>query len=543
MTLILSGTDGLSDVDGSAATPAIRGTDPNTGIFFPATDTIAFAEGGVEVMRIDSAGQTKFSYNAVIEVTDNTNAALRITQLGTGNALLVEDSTNPDSSPFVIDASGRIIDGYTTTTTVLDPSGVARTPQLQIHGSTLSGASQSVTNWASSGTSYSGLFISKSKSGVIGTQGVVASGDIIGGIQFSGDDGTNFIPTALISSSVDGTPGTNDMPGRLVFSTTADGASTPTERMRINSSGNLGLGTASLTNAAFRNSVNITGSTTSYAMFVDSEVQSGVTTNAVYFTTSAKTAATSFTVTDLRHYSAVQSTFGAGSTVTNQYGFRAESTLIGATNNYGFYGNIAAASGRYNFYAAGTAQNYFAGTVQTGSTIGVGGATPSTSGAGITFPATQSASSDANTLDDYEEGTWTPAIAGGTTAGTYTYEAARTGGRYTKVGNFVTIWGVVRIATITSAGTGTLNITGLPFTAGSNISASWGNSDAIMVNMYAAGVNASATSYPPPIMGSLSSGATSFQTASFGKNYQISTVIGSLSAADWIYQITGSYTV
>ena len=56
MTLILSGTDGLSDVDGSAATPAIRGTDTNTGIFFPAADTIGFSEGGVESARFDSSG-------------------------------------------------------------------------------------------------------------------------------------------------------------------------------------------------------------------------------------------------------------------------------------------------------------------------------------------------------------------------------------------------------------------------------------------------------------------------------------------------------
>ena len=56
MSLILSGTDGLSDIDGTAATPAIRGTDANTGIFFPAADTIAFSEGGVEAMRIDSSG-------------------------------------------------------------------------------------------------------------------------------------------------------------------------------------------------------------------------------------------------------------------------------------------------------------------------------------------------------------------------------------------------------------------------------------------------------------------------------------------------------
>jgi hypothetical protein len=61
MTLILSGTNGLSDIDGSAATPAIRGTDANTGIFFPAADTIAFSEGGVESMRLDSSANLQFN--------------------------------------------------------------------------------------------------------------------------------------------------------------------------------------------------------------------------------------------------------------------------------------------------------------------------------------------------------------------------------------------------------------------------------------------------------------------------------------------------
>ena len=56
MTLILSGTDGLSDVDGSAATPAIRGTDANTGIYFPGADRIGFAEGGVQVGEFDASG-------------------------------------------------------------------------------------------------------------------------------------------------------------------------------------------------------------------------------------------------------------------------------------------------------------------------------------------------------------------------------------------------------------------------------------------------------------------------------------------------------
>jgi hypothetical protein len=96
------------------------------------------------------------------------------------------------------------------------------------------------------------------------------------------------------------------------------------------------------------------------------------------------------------------------------------------------------------------------------STIGVGAATPSASGAGITFPATQSASSDANTLDDYEEGTWTPVIIGKTTAGTGTYSQQI--GRYTKIGNTVRIY--FAVAWSAHTGTGTTAVTGFPFTSG-----------------------------------------------------------------------------
>ena len=95
--------------------------------------------------------------------------------------------------------------------------------------------------------------------------------------------------------------------------------------------------------------------------------------------------------------------------------------------------------------------------------IGLGGATPS-SGIGITFPATQSASSDANTLDDYEEGTWTPTIAGSTTAGTASYSAQ--GARYTKIGRVVYVETYLRWSGGT--GTGNLQILGLPFTSASS---------------------------------------------------------------------------
>ena len=83
---------------------------------------------------------------------------------------------------------------------------------------------------------------------------------------------------------------------------------------------------------------------------------------------------------------------------------------------------------------------------------------------GIKFPATQVASTDANTLDDYEEGTFTPVIRGSTTAGTYELNTSFDDGFYQKVGRVVTVRVVVALAgSITAGGTGDYVISGLPF--------------------------------------------------------------------------------
>ena len=95
------------------------------------------------------------------------------------------------------------------------------------------------------------------------------------------------------------------------------------------------------------------------------------------------------------------------------------------------------------------------------STIGVGGATASASGSGISFPATQSASSDANTLDDYEEGTWTPTVQGSSTNGTGTYTTQQ--GTYTKIGNIVKFQ--AEIAWTAHTGSGQLEVGNYPFTS------------------------------------------------------------------------------
>jgi hypothetical protein len=110
-----------------------------------------------------------------------------------------------------------------------------------------------------------------------------------------------------------------------------------------------------------------------------------------------------------------------------------------------------------------------------GRNLGLGNTSPSTSGTGITFPATQSASSNANTLDDYEEGTFTPVIAGSTTTGTGTYNVYGQVGVYVKIGNLVKVQ--IRLNWSAHTGSGDMSVTGLPFNSPSSI----GYNDAVAI--------------------------------------------------------------
>jgi hypothetical protein len=98
----------------------------------------------------------------------------------------------------------------------------------------------------------------------------------------------------------------------------------------------------------------------------------------------------------------------------------------------------------------------------TGALVLAGGST-SANGIGITFPATQSASSDANTLDDYEEGTWTP------TTSTSGYTISSSNGTYTKVGRLVTLRFEVTFSAINAASSSSMQLSSAPFTTPSSI--------------------------------------------------------------------------
>jgi hypothetical protein len=178
---------------------------------------------------------------------NSSSDALRVTQTGAGNALLVQDAAG-DASPFVINASGNTIVGFSSAIATRVAT-TSITPVMQVFDAG-SGA-YSAFRFAGASASPATQLFAKSRSGTVGTTGtVVVDGDGLMRISAAGDDGTQFTEAGRIEIQVDGTPGTNDMPGRLVFSTTADGASTPTERLRIDNAGNVVVNTAAIATTA-----------------------------------------------------------------------------------------------------------------------------------------------------------------------------------------------------------------------------------------------------------------------------------------------------
>lgn len=227
----------------------------------------------VERLRISNSGMTTLTGTGIIN-SNSTGAALSITQSGSGNALVVEDSTNPDSTPFIIDSSGNILKGITSQIPINDVI-----PGVQIASSgSLSGSGSSLNLTRCFGDSWAPtLSFAKSRNAAAVAPGVIVqTNDDLGNIVWVGDNGTDFsLMSARISAYVEGAPTPTSVPGRLVFSTTANGAGSAAERMRISSTGNVGIGTttpdAKLTvstssdNAALR----ITQNGTGYALVVE----------------------------------------------------------------------------------------------------------------------------------------------------------------------------------------------------------------------------------------------------------------------------------
>jgi hypothetical protein len=182
-----------------------------------------------------TSGYTEIDAPAVA----GSNTIVLPTGNGSANQLLKNGSTAGSlefSNSVYIDSSQRLLVGTSSARSNFFNSSFATSIQLETSSTT--GRGLSVANTVNSDAS-SIFILAKSRGSSVGSTGIVSSGDHLSTISFQGDDGTEFVDAARIECYVDGTPGANDMPGRLVLSTTADGASSPTERMRISNNGTL----------------------------------------------------------------------------------------------------------------------------------------------------------------------------------------------------------------------------------------------------------------------------------------------------------------
>jgi len=188
-------------------------------------------------LRIDNTGGT--ARQGRITVTNAGDMEFRARSYNSdGQFIFYGYGAITDKERARIDSSGRLLVG---TTTGRNVGGGAN---AIIQAETTS--QNAISFVAHRGTSTSGsiFVLAKSRGTAAGSSTIVADDDELGAIRFAGADGTDVESRAAsIAAFVDGTPGANDMPGRLVFSTTADGASSTTERMRIASSGYVQIST------------------------------------------------------------------------------------------------------------------------------------------------------------------------------------------------------------------------------------------------------------------------------------------------------------
>jgi len=293
MPITLNGTTGISGVNGSAGTPALQGTDTNTGIFF-GTDEVSIATGGSNRLIVDSSGRVGLGSSSpatLFEAKSTTTnlARIRVTGTGTtagnfrgyefGNGSIFKGGFLQDESTDLISIFTPV-GGQSVNITSAGAVGIGVTPSELFHikgaspymlfegtetdgqtlyiresagslafgryaigeraridssGRLLVGTSSAVGNMGFQIeqdllTEYGGLFIRRNRTNAQ----IASAGFALGSVDMGNVSGG---VGARIAADSDGAWGSNDYPGRLVFSTTADGASSPTERMRIQATG------------------------------------------------------------------------------------------------------------------------------------------------------------------------------------------------------------------------------------------------------------------------------------------------------------------
>jgi hypothetical protein len=189
--------------------------------------------------KISARATTGVSSLALQIYNNGTDSYIDSTAYGAGSGGGIAFRRNGTVEMGRFDTSGRLLVG---TSSARGQLGI--TPGVQSEGTNFAQGTLALTVNSNSGA-YPLISLARSGGTSLGSNTIVSNGDIVGKIFFTAADGVDMASAvATIEAVIDGTPGSDDLPGRLVFSTTADGASSPTERMRITQDGKVSIGLA-----------------------------------------------------------------------------------------------------------------------------------------------------------------------------------------------------------------------------------------------------------------------------------------------------------
>ena len=394
--------------------------DTDTAIRFNLDDTIRFETGGAPRLILNSGNIIQQSGTFFVKNATSDSNGLKLSQESGDESRIFNHYSGAltfgtaNTERARIDSSGRLLVG-TDSNRVTRLATNSFSPKMQLEDDTE--AAFSMSRFINS-AGPPRLVLQKAR-GTGASPVIVQNNDDIGQILFSGWDGDTFTNGAEIIAEVDGTPGDDVMPGRLIFKTNA-GIATNTERLRIQSDGNVVIGYISA-NAKL-------------------QVNSGASTAVGNATNPA------FQIGDTTNYRFAIHTTNEQAIIANKNGDDGIAFHT-KTANSGSFGEACRITSAGNLAF--------------------------TSGNGIDFSATSDASGmTKELLDDYEEGSWTPTYdtsgsSGSITVSSYSLQY----GKYVKIGKMVFVEGVLR-ANVTNNSNGTYDIGGLPFTIANTTNAS-----------------------------------------------------------------------
>jgi len=218
---------------------------------------ISIPNGATAVLYVDGTNVNLVSQNPVpitFGGTGSSTAAGAATNLGLGtgdspqfagvNVGNASDTTITRSAAGVLAVEGGVIPKENRANTFTSNQTIDGA-SLLLNSNTDYAPQVSLTHAGATAGSGAYSILNRAR-GTYGSPTIVSSGDQLGNVLFQGYDGSAYRSAASIEAQVDGTPGASDMPGRLTFKTTPDGATAATERMRIDNAGRVGIGTTNL---------------------------------------------------------------------------------------------------------------------------------------------------------------------------------------------------------------------------------------------------------------------------------------------------------